>query len=72
MRALVLFIEGTWPTADVLPTLCLIVIAVGVAQAATGGIGPAVLIIPPLQEGLWSEMFLAGIISDDGDATSAS
>src|SRR4029434_2910416 len=66
-----LFIKGTRPAADILPTLGVVVVAVGSTQAATGGIGRAMLIITALQESFWGEVFTARIIGDEGDATLA-
>jgi hypothetical protein len=69
LRALVLLRAGTRPAAEVLPTLRLGGGAVGAAQAATGGLRRAVLIIAARQEGLGGEMGVTGIRGDHGDAT---
>jgi len=59
----------TGPAADILPALGLVVVAIGVAQTATGGRGRAVVIIAPLAQRLWVEVLVAPVVVTDGDAT---
>jgi hypothetical protein len=40
----------TWETADILPALGLVVVALGMTEAAARGIGGAVLIIPSVRQ----------------------
>jgi len=64
-----LCIKGTRPAADILPTLGVVVVAVGSTPAATGGRGRAMLIITALQERVWGKVCTARLRVDEGDAT---
>jgi hypothetical protein len=65
----VLWLLGwTREAADILPTLGLVVVAIGAAQATTRGIGRAVLIIASVQQRLGIEVFIAPVVGEDGDA----
>jgi hypothetical protein len=68
MRAVLLLLGWTREAADVLPTLGLVVVAIGATQATAWGIGRAVLIIAPLQQGLGIEVFITPVVGEDGDA----
>src|SRR5262250_87123 len=68
VRAMSPLVGRTWQAADVLPALSLIVVAIGVAQTATGGIGRAVVIIAPLAQRLRVEMLVAPVVVKDRDA----
>src|SRR4029450_2026498 len=52
VRAVLLLLGGARSAADILPTVGLIVVAIGATQTTTGGIGRAVLIIAPVPERL--------------------
>ena len=49
MRAVLLLLGWTREAANILPTLGLVVVAIGATQTTTGGIRRAVLIIAPMQ-----------------------
>ena len=65
--ALLLLIRGTRQTADILPTLRLVVIAIGVTQTTARGIGRAVLIVATIQQGGLIDVLVAPVVSKDGD-----
>src|SRR5687768_13959816 len=69
VRAVLLFLGWARETADILPALGLVVVAIGVTQATARGIGHAVLIIAPLQQRLRIEMFAAPVVGKERDAT---
>jgi hypothetical protein len=69
MRAMLLLLGWTREATDVLPTLGLIVVAIGAAQATTRGIGRAVWIIAPIEQGLGIEVFVSPVVVKDRDAT---
>jgi hypothetical protein len=48
MRAVLLLLGWAREAADILPALCLVVVAIGATQATTRGIGCAVLILAPM------------------------
>ena len=58
----------TGQATDVLPTLGLIVVAIGSAKTATRGIGRAVLIVASLEQRLWIEVLVSPVVVKDGDA----
>ena len=51
VRAVPLLLRGTLETADILSALSFVVVAIRVAQAATRGIGGAVLVVTEIQQG---------------------
>jgi hypothetical protein len=67
MRAVLLLLGGTLEAADILPTLGLVVVAIRATQATTRGIGRAVLIIAPMQQGLGIEVFVSPVVVKDRD-----
>ena len=68
MRAVLLLLRGALSAADILPTVGLIVVAIGATQTTTGGIGRAVLIIAPVHERLWIEVLVTRVVGKDRDA----
>jgi hypothetical protein len=63
-----LLLRGALSAADILPTVGLIVVAMGATQTTTGGIGRAGLIIAPVHERLWIEVLVTRVVGKDGDA----
>ena len=68
MRTVLLLLGWTLEAADVLPTLSLVVVAIGATQATTRGIGRAVWIIASVQQRLGIEVFIAPVVVEDCDA----
>ena len=46
--------------------LAFVVVAVGSGQKAAGSEGCALLIVSPLQEVIFGELFISGVVVDDG------
>src|SRR5688500_5514775 len=69
MWAALLFLRWALETADILPALGLVVVAIGMTQATARSIGHAVLIIAPIQQGFGIEMFVAPMVGKERDAT---
>ena len=65
--AALLLLGGTLEAADILPALGLVVVAIGVTQAATRGIGRAVWIVTSIQQRGLIEMLVAPVVGKDGD-----
>src|SRR5262249_8370845 len=65
--AVLLLLRRTVQAADILPTVSLIVVAIGATQTPTRGIGRAVGIIATLDKGLRSEVLVAPVIVEDCD-----
>jgi hypothetical protein len=68
VRTVLLLLGGALSAADILPTIGLIVIAIGATQTTTGGIGGAVLIIAPVHERLWIEVLITRVVGKDRNA----
>lgn len=62
-----LFLGWTLEAADILPALGLVVVAIGMTQAATRGIGCAVLVVTAIEQRGLIDMFVAPVVSKDGD-----
>src|SRR4249919_858433 len=62
-----LLLGGTRETTDILPALRLVVVAIGVTQPATRGIGRAVLIVTALQQRGLIEVLVAPVVGKDGN-----
>ncbi len=65
VRASLLFFGRTGTATDILPSVGVVVVAMGMTQSAAGGRGRAVLIIAPLRERLWVEVCVARVVSKD-------
>lgn len=67
MRAVLVLVGGTRQTADILPTLGLVVVAMGVTQAATRGRGRAVLVVTAMPQRRLLEGLVAPVRGKEGD-----
>jgi hypothetical protein len=67
MRAALLLLRWTPEAADIVPALCLVVVAMGATQATTRGRGRAVLILAPLPQRLWIEVFMTPVVGQERD-----
>lgn len=65
--AVLLLLGRTLEATDILPALRLVVIAIGMTQTATRGIGRAVCIVTAIEQRGLIDMFVAPVVSKDGD-----
>ena len=69
--AVPLFLGWTWQATDILAALGLVVVAVGMTQTATRGIGRTVWVVTAIEQRSLIEMLMAPVVGKDGDSALA-
>src|SRR5712691_3353088 len=67
VRAGLALLGGTREAADILPALRLVVVAIGVTQAAARGIRRAVLVVAAIEQSRLIAVLVTPVIVQDGD-----